>query len=262
MASQFIQQGNQNLLWKIINNTPQMISFFAGAAPGDKERWFQQIIGHVYEDNVRKSTNLGLREINKGAIDLMVELLKKAQAQQQQQAHQTQSQQHQQQQPDPIENMQNTQIINKPGVSNVSSMENQFELRRKEYEIMTKKTVPTPTFKENVKDEAIGDIGSAVNEYMKQRDLDSKMFAPKEPLTPVVTQTSDITLNVEEIDDHFSAKKVKWGENTEHVYKENGENTNNQIIMTSIAQILEMLETLTKKVDAQGELINSLMEKK
>jgi hypothetical protein len=261
MASQFIQQGNQNMLWKIINNTPQMISFFAGAAPGDKERWFQQIIGHVYEDNVRKSTNLGLREINKGAIDLMVELLKKAQAQQQTQTQQ-QSQIQQQQQPDPIENMQNTQIINKPGVSNVSSMENQFELRRKEYEIMTKKTVPTPTFKENVKDEAIGDIGSAVNEYMKQRDLDSKMFAPKEPLTPVVTQTSDITLNVEEIDDHFSAKKVKWGENTEHVYKENGENTNNQIIMTSIAQILEMLETLTKKVDAQGELINSLMEKK
>lgn len=234
-----------------------MISFFAGAAPGDKERWFQQIIGHVYEDNVRKSTNLGLREINKGAIDLMVELLKKAQAQQQQ------TQQHQQQQqPDPIENMQNTQIINKPGVSNVSSMENQFELRRKEYENMTKKTVPTPTFKENVKDEAIGDIGSAVNEYMKQRDLDSKMFAPKEPLSPVVVQTADITLNVEEIDDHFSAKKVKWGENTEHVYKENGENTNNQIIMTFFAQILEMLETLTKKVDAQGELINSLMEKK
>ena len=257
MASQFIQQGNQNLLWKIINNTPQMISFFAGAAPGDKERWFQQIIGHVYEDNVRKSTNLGLREINKGAIDLMVELLKKAQAQQQAHQTQTQQQQQQQQQPDPIENMQHTQIINKPGVSNVSSMENQFELRRKEYENMTKKTVPTPTFKENIKDEAIGDIGSAVNEYMKQRDLDSKMFAPKEPLSPVVAQTSDITLNVEEIDDHFSAKKVKWGENTEHVYKENGEN-----LMTSIAQILEMLETLTKKVDAQGELINSLMEKK
>ena len=232
-----------------------MISFFADAAPGDKERWFQQIIGHVYQDNVQKSTNLGLREMNKGAIDLMVELLKKAQAQAQHQSqHQTQTHQ------DPIENMQNTQIINKPGVSNVSSMENQFELRRKEYENMTKKTVPTPTFKENVKDEAIGDIGSAVNEYMKQRDLDSKMFAPKEPLSPVVAQTSDITLNVEEIDDHFSAKKVKWGENTEHVYKENGEN--GEKLMTSIAQILEMLEILTKKVDAQGELINSLIEKK
>ena len=234
-----------------------MISFFAGAAPGDKERWFQQIIGHVYQDNVQKSTNLGLREINKGAIDLMVELLRKAQ-----QAHQSQTQQPEPQhvlKPDPIENMQNTQFINKPGVSNTSSMENQFELRRKEYENMTKKTVPTPTFKENVKDEAIGDIGSAVNEYMKQRDLDSKMFAPKEPV---------VTLNVEEIDDHFSAKKVKWGENTEHVYKENGGTLESSkgpldptVVMTFFAQILEMLGTLSKKVDEQGELIRTLLQK-
>ena len=219
-----------------------MIQFFAGAAPGDKERWFQQIIGHVYEDNMRKSTNLGLREMNKGAIDLMVELLRKAQAQ----VQQPEPQQYVLK-PDPIENMQNTQIINKPGVSNTSSMENQFELRRKEYENMTKKTVPTPTFKENVKDEAIGDIGSAVNEYMKQRDLDSKMFAPKEPLVPVA-------IDIEEIDNTFLAKKVKWGENTEHVYKEPED-------LTSIAKILEMLGTLTKKVDEQGELIKTLIEK-
>ena len=232
-----------------------MISFFAGAGAGDKERWFQQIIGHVYEDNVRKSTNLGLREMNKGAIDLMVELLKKAQAQAQHQ-HQTQPEPQQHVlEPDPIENMQNTQIINKPGVFNTSSMENQFELRRKEYENMTKKTVPTPTFKENVKDEAIGDIGSAVNEYMKQRDLDSKMFAPKEPV---------VLLNVEEIDNNFSAKKVKWGENTEHVYKENELKTpteNVDFMSTSIVQILEMLGTLSKKVDEQGELIRTLLQK-
>ncbi len=232
-----------------------MIQFFAGAAPGDKERWFQQIIGHVYEENVRKSTNLGLREINKDAIDLMVQLLRNAQAQAQ--AEQKQ---------ETIENSKNqtiqyevqpAQIINKPGVSNTSSMENQFELRRKEYENMTKKTVPTPTFKENIKDEAIGDIGSAVNEYMKQRDLDSKMFAPKEPLSqgkPV------ISLDVEEIDNNFSAKKVKWGENTEHVYSKGPEEST--VSMTAIAQILEMLETLTKKVDEQGALINSLIEKK
>ena len=267
MANQFIQQGNQNLLWKIINNTPQMIQFFAGAAPGDKERWFQQIIGHVYEDNVRNSTNVSLRDLNKVAIDLMVDLLRKAQAQAQTQAqaqHQHQSQ-HQAQvqlqqevlQPDPIENMKNTQIINKPSVSNSSSMESQFELRRKEYENMTKKTVPTPAFKENVKDEAIGDIGSAVNEYMKQRDLDAKMFAPKEPLVAEdslevkKTPVARVQLDIEEIDNNFSAKKVKWGENTEHVYKENDK----------MHDILEMLGTLTKKIDEQGALIKTLIEK-
>jgi hypothetical protein len=165
----------------------------------------------------------------------MVELLKKAQ----------QAQAQQQQEPEPAHKP--AQVINKPSVSNSSSMENQFELRRKEYENMTKKTVPTPTFTENIKDEAIGDIGLAVDEYMKQRDMDSKMFAPKEPLVPVEIQ-------IEEIDNTFSAKKVKWGENTEHVYKSSDDTT-------SIAKILELLETLSKKVDEQGEMIKTLIEK-
>jgi hypothetical protein len=148
MSNQFIHQSNQNLLWKIINNTPQMIRFFEGAVAGEKERWFQKVVGHVYEDSVRNSPHLSLREMNKVAIDLMVELLKKgqqAQAQAQQQALQ------QQQEP----THKPAQIINKPSVSNSSSMENQFELRRKEYENMTKKTVPTPSFTENIKDEAM-----------------------------------------------------------------------------------------------------------
>jgi len=240
MSNQFIHQSNQNLLWKIINNTPQMIRFFEGAVAGEKERWFQKVVGHVYEDSVRNSPHLSLREMNKVAIDLMVELLKKgqqAQAQAQQQAPQPQQ--------EPTHKP--AQVINKPSVSNSSSMENQFELRRKEYENMTKKTVPTPTFTENIKDEAIGDIGLAVDEYMKQRDMDSKMFAPKEPLVPVEIQ-------IEEIDNTFSAKKVKWGENTEHVYKSSED-------PTSIAKILELLETLAKKVDEQGEMIKTLLQK-
>ncbi len=217
-----------------------MIRFFEGAVAGEKERWFQKVVGHVYEDSVRNSPHLSLREMNKVAIDLMVELLKKgqqAQAQAQQQAPQPQQ--------EPTHKP--AQVINKPSVSNSSSMENQFELRRKEYENMTKKTVPTPTFTENIKDEAIGDIGLAVDEYMKQRDMDSKMFAPKEPLVPVEIQ-------IEEIDNTFSAKKVKWGENTEHVYKSSDDTT-------SIGKILELLETLSKKVDEQGEMIKTLLQK-
>jgi hypothetical protein len=82
------------------------------------------------------------------------------------------------------------------------------------------------------------------------------MFAPKEPLSPVAIQIQERPLEVEEIDDNFLAKKVKWGENTEHVYKENG-----GTLESSIAQILEMLGTLSKKVDEQGELIRTLLQK-
>jgi len=252
MTSQFIQQSNQNLLWKIINNTPQMISFFEGAAHGEKERWFQQIIKHVYDENSRHPQGLSLRDLNKTAIDLMVELLKQAQMQAQLQK-QTQSQQVQM---TPIENVhQSTQIINKPSVSNTSSMESQFEMRRKEYENMTKKPVPTPSFTESIKDEAIGDIGSAVSEYMKQRDLDIKPFVSKEPLVSEMSSTKKqpLVIEIEEIDNNFSSKKVKWGENTEHFYRENNE--------SSIATLLEMVGNLSKKIDEQSVLLKSLASK-
>ena len=286
MTSQFIQQNNQNLLWKIINNTPQMIDFFGGSASGEKERWFQQVIRHVYENNLGPNSNLGIRELNRVAIDLMVDLLKKAQTKDHVQTKET-----------PIENLDNHQkphIVNKPGTHVASSMENQFELRRKEYENMTKKTVPVPNFTENVKDEAINDIGSAVNEYMKQREQDSKLFSPKAPEDALKVETAGsygplkVDLDVEEIDANFSGKKVKWGENIEHIYAENGTKDptvltskdptvltskdptvwtskdpfDQTVFLTSIAQILELLGALSKKVDEQSELIRTLIEKK
>ncbi len=228
MAHQFIEQNNQNLLWKIINCTPQIVSFFGNAAPGDKERWFKQVIKHVYDDNVSNRQGTSLRDLNKIAIDLMVELIKKAQAQAQAQA-QVQAQ------------------VN-PISSAPPSMETQFEMRRKEYENMTKKTVPTPSFTESIKDEAISDIGSAVNDYMKQRNMDVKMFSPPPP-----KGSEHVAIEIEEIDSNFSAKKVSWGNNVEHHYKENTE--------SSIASLTETIATLSKKIDAQNELLNSILEK-
>lgn len=292
MTSQFIQQNNQNLLWKIINNTPQMIDFFGGSASGEKERWFQQVIRHVYENNLGPNSNLGIRELNRVAIDLMVDLLKKAKTK-----DHLQTKDHMQTKDAPIENLDNHQkphVINKPGTplwgetskaeSHVaSSMETQFELRRKEYENMIKKTVPVPNFTENVKDEAINDIGMAVNEYMKQREQDSKLFSPKEPLAPMSIEVIETVgpLDIEEIDSNFSGKKVKWGENVEHVYSENGSKVPSEltvwtlkdpkgpknpfdqtVFLTSIAQILESLGALSKKVDEQSELIRTLIENK
>ena len=278
MTSQFIQQNNQNLLWKIINNTPQMIDFFGGSASGVKERWFQQVIRHVYENNLGPNSNLGIRELNRVAIDLMVDLLKKAKTKDRVQTNDhMQTKDHVQTKEAPIENLDNHQkphVINKPGSHVASSMENQFELRRKEYENMTKKTVPVPNFTENIKDEAINDIGMAVNEYMKQREQDSKLFSPKEPLAPISMEVIETVgpLDIEEIDSNFSGKKVKWGENVEHVYKENGatiqdpkgpKNPFDQtVFLTSIAQILESLGALSKKVDEQSELIRTLIENK
>ena len=68
---QFINNTNQSLLWKVINNTPQMIHYFSNAPPGEREKWFQYTIGQVY--NQYKGLNTPLKEINKRAIDVMLQ---------------------------------------------------------------------------------------------------------------------------------------------------------------------------------------------
>ena len=127
--------------------------------------------------------------------------------------------------------------------SREQQLTDQFTRRQAEYESMVKKDVPTPHFTENVKDEAILDLGSAVKEYMKQRDQDIEIpkpadsptnalpmalqstptspmhlrSAPSVPLKLNLNNTEPISLTVDEL----PLKKVQWGENIEHVFDKN-----------------------------------------
>jgi hypothetical protein len=240
MSAQFIHSNNQSLLWKLINNTPQTINYFVNAPPGEKERWFQSVIGHVY--NQYNGQNISLRDMNKRAIDSMLQSLQVEQVH----VQQTQSYQSVAQPQVPYQSGHTAQpypSAHTAPYQTVKSREqqltDQFTRRQAEYETMVKKDVPTPHFTENVKDEAILDLGSAVKEYMKQRDQDIEI--PK-PLTPSVPSTTalqslrldlknaePISLAVEELPSpsampSLSAmplKKVQWGENTEHVFDKN-----------------------------------------
>jgi hypothetical protein len=197
MASQFIHNNNQSLLWKVINNTPQTINYFANAPPGEKERWFQTVIGHVYKQY--NGQNISLRDMNKRAIDFMLQSLVPSVPAQ-------------------------PPLVQQPSVpykNREQQVTDQFTRRQAEYESMIKKESPTPHFIENVKDEAILDLGSAVKEYMKQRDQDSEVNLPINTLAnPVkldLKNAEPISLTVDEL----PSKKVQWGENTEHVFDKN-----------------------------------------
>ena len=275
MSAQFIHSNNQSLLWKVINNTPQTINYFANAPSGEKERWFQSVIGHVYKQY--NGQNISLRDMNKRAIDSMLQSLQAPV--QQVQVQQTQVQQmpmqqmgYQSAQPTspyqsvPYQSAQPTAPYQSAqptapyqSVKNrEQQLTDQFTRRQAEYETMVKKDVPTPHFTENVKDEAILDLGSAVKEYMKQRDQDIEIpkpattafqsvpsttafqLAPSVPLPSVplpsvplpsvplqsvplkfdLKNAEPISLAVEELP-FPSARKVQWGENTEHVFDKN-----------------------------------------
>jgi hypothetical protein len=200
MASQFIHNNNQSLLWKVINNTPQTINYFANAQSGEKERWFQTVIGHVY--NQYNGQNISLRDMNKRAIDFMLQSL----------APKTVSEsvssvpypsgsapsvpypsgsapsvpyQSQASVPYPLGSAPSV-----PYKTREQQVTDQFTRRQAEYESMIKKETPTPHFIENVKDEAILDLGSAVKEYMKQRNQDSEVNLPLSPLASALAPPS------------------------------------------------------------------------
>jgi len=253
MASLYIQQNNQNLLWKIINNTPQMIQFFHNSSSGEKEKWFQNVIRHVYNSHSSNS-NISLRDLNKITIDFMLEMLQKAQIR---------SVEIPSQQQPPLRSVEQPQLQTKPKQVQTDAIENQFAIRRQEYENMTKKTVPVPTFSENVKDEAISDIGSVVNEYMKQREQDMKLFAAEKPKNDnnklQINNEENISINVEELESPLALpsanKKVKWGENTEHAYVEG------PTIENVGEKLLDAINKLSEKIDKLTAQHNELLQK-
>lgn len=265
MASLYIQQNNQNLLWKIINNTPQMIQFFHYSSPGEKEKWFQNVIRHVYNSH-SSNANISLRDLNKITIDFMLEMLQKARIRsvetpsQQQPLRLVETQSLPQQ---PLRSVEPPSLQTKPKQVQTDAIENQFAIRRQEYENMTKKTVPVPSFTENVKDEAISDIGSVVNEYMKQREQDMKQFISEKPKNDnnklQINNDENISINVEELESPPSdvQKKVKWGENTEHAYVESV-----PLPIENLGErLLDAINKLSEKIDKLTADNNELLKK-
>ena len=251
MSAQFINSNNQSLLWKVINNTPQMINYFSNAKPGEKEKWFQSVIGHIY--NQYNGQNISLRDMNKRSIDFMLQAMVP-----QTQVPQMQGSQMQMQAPYPTQ-IQGSQMQTQMQVSSQTQMQgsqmqmqapyqvvknkenqlnDQFNRRQAEYDSMIKKEVPTPHFNDNIKDEAIVDLGSAVEEYMKQRNQDIQSFIPSKKLD--LKDAEPIHLTVEEL-----PKKVQWGENTEHVFDKNESIVEN----TRLSNIEQKISNLEKDVN-------------
>jgi hypothetical protein len=244
--NQYLNETNQNMLWKVINNAPQVIQAFQNYPPGTKEKWFQSVIKNVYQQ--LNGSNFPLKELNKRTLDYMLQNLE----QQQQQKPQTQILE---QPRKPILEQPRKPILEQNYKQNpsfadqthfVKSQEQivveQFELRKKEYESMTKKTVPTPDFTNAIKDEAINDIGSAIEAYMKQRDADIPVYAPIKPSDGVV---------VEEI----VKKHVQWGDNTERTFD------NQQPVIdysVKIKSLEECIQSMEKTITELAGKINKL----
>ena len=258
MANQFVQENNQIMLWKIVNNTSQLVDFFAPMKPGFKEEWFKGIIHQVYAET--QGRNVSLRDINKRALDYMLESIRKMSAEKRPLGPTafTQGQ-------GPMSVPSLTPSL-APSVqtsasfrdSRESHMMDQYNRRQAEYESMTKKTVPTPTFNDSIKDEAIQDITKALNEYKNIRDADimpmtntlSNIQDP--PIRIQISDPIDISLETQEPTSH--RKQVQWGENTEHLFDKT-QSIYESALMKKIQALEDKINDITSKLDSMVEVI-------
>ncbi len=291
MSNQFVQESNQNMLWKIVSSTPQLTDFFKMLPPGSKEDWFKGIIHQIYGETYGR--NVPLRDINKRALDAMTEsikALKRRQQGQQRQEQQQQQQQPLQQEPYPPQQPYQHQTqgqLPQPSIqssaafrdSRESQMMDQFNRRQAEYESMTKKPAPTPVFNESIKDEAIQDLSKAVSEYMSLRDADMtpvdtlvKPMTPVDtlvkPMTPVDTsvkhtttriQISDpISISLEEHEPTTHKKQVQWGENIEHVFDKT-QSIYESALIKKIQAIEDSMDSLTHTVELMIQKFDAMI---
>jgi len=297
MSNQFVQESNQNMLWKIVSSTPQLTDFFKMLPPGSKEDWFKGIIHQIYGETYGR--NVPLRDINKRALDAMTEsikALKRRQQGQQRQEQQQQQQQPLQQEPYPPQQPYQHQTqgqLPQPSIqssaafrdSRESQMMDQFNRRQAEYESMTKKPAPTPVFNESIKDEAIQDLSKAVSEYMSLRDADMTSVHPMtpvdtlvkpmtpvdtlvKPMTPVDTsvkhtttriQISDpISISLEEHEPTTHKKQVQWGENIEHVFDKT-QSIYESALIKKIQAIEDSMDSLTHTVELMIQKFDAMI---
>lgn len=241
------------MLWKIVNNTSQLVDFFAPMKPGFKEEWFKGIIRQVYAET--QGRNASLRDINKRALDCMLESIRKMSAEKRPLAPTTFTQ----------GPMSATSLA--PSVqtsasfrdSRESHMMDQYNRRQAEYESMTKKTVPTPTFNDSIKDEAIQDITKALNEYKNIRDADimpmtntlSNIQDP--PIRIQISDPIDISLETQEPTSH--RKQVQWGENTEHLFDKT-QSIYESALMKKIQALEDKINNISSQMDIMVEVIS------
>jgi len=258
------------MLWKIVNNTSQLVDFFAPMKPGFKEEWFKSIIHQVYGET--QGRNVSLRDINKRALDCMLESIRKMSAEKRPlvqgltQGSTTFTQGLTQgsttftQAPSLASSLTpSVQTSASFRDSRESQMMEQYNRRQVEYESMTKKTVPTPTFNDSIKDEAIQDITKALNEYKNIRDADimpSSMPSSNIQDPPIRIQISDpidISLDAQEPTSH--RKQVQWGENTEHLFDKT-QSIYESTLMKKIQALEDKINNISSKMDSMLEVIS------
>ena len=164
IMSYFINNENQELLWNTISKIDGFNRIFYPGSPTSANMWFRSIIKLFYQEYpvIKKEELQGL---NRKVLAYMVENLKSMGK------------------PIVVD-----RSIGEPAhysEKKEDTYQKQFMERQQQYDsILKKPTPPTPTFSENIKDEAISNMEELILNQKKLREEDAKLIAPPIDIKP------------------------------------------------------------------------------
>lgn len=242
--SLFIHVKNQELLWSIINQTPQFNLVFKSSKNNEPELWFR---GHIqqYFQKIQYSqlSPQELNDCNREIMTIMMNQLKMF-----------------------IDNTY-TPKIQEPVSSGLNGVNLPFTMdkkqdsyqhslseRQKEYEQMNSKYTPPPANFSDGKDEAITNMDELILQHKLQREAELKQFAPMSVMPPAVSSTNN-GLN--------EPLKLNSNENitlTPDVVVDVPENKPKKVSWSGDKQSPDYLE-LTKEINVLKECVLNMNEK-
>jgi hypothetical protein len=151
----YIDPKNQTLLWNTIHKHPSIYVVFPNDPYSNniKNNWFKNIISQIYSNLPSTISKETLLEKNKETLSVMNQDLKNR-------MNTTN-----------IQNIQNEPIYSRNQKDN--SINNDFQQRQKEYELMMKKPVVEEiSFKENSNDGVIKNMDELIQQQLREREQD------------------------------------------------------------------------------------------
>jgi hypothetical protein len=222
--SLYIDPKNQTLLWNLIHKNPNIsLVFPQNSMNSQKNNWFKEIISKIYSTLPPIISNELLLIKNKETLSIMIQDLKNY-------INETST-------TNEISNtVYSRNQLEKPSINN------EFEKRQRDYELMTKKPVIEEiSFKEKTDDGIIKNMDELIQKQLRERQLDIELISKsyeKNPRTILNIKEEIIAKDELKIENIEEKKKVSWGSNS----------------------IIEYHFILEKKIDDLTEKYNDLIE--
>jgi len=217
----FVHRDNQELLWKVTNQLPQLVTYFTTSTVQSKEEWFKSIIKTYYEKYKHKTLTIQeLQQINQEVVTHMIQTTI------------------------PPTAVSPTQVY--PSPLSTRPLPQQYPENKTQYRpLYDNPPPPEPVFQDKVEDTAIPNMDELVRNHIQQREAELRKYSPPSP----VQSQPNITIEPDNIME-TPKRSVTWAETLEQ--QEPNYKAEVQVELNSLRTMVMSL--LTKVSDLEDKM--------